>query len=704
MKENESRIARFARHVLGKPLYPYQAEIAGAILSSIFNGEGKIFSVMMARQMGKNQLSAVIEAYLLTCMQEGTIVKAAPTFTPQIINSRLRLLSLLDTPLTRDRVWTSNGYILGLAPRAEAVLLRAHSGPRVMFYSASPESNVVGATADLLLEIDEAQDVSVEKFDRDFRPMAATRNATTVLYGTAWSDDTLLAQQRASNLALQDSTGERRHFEYDWRVLAALNPAYRAFVEQEIARLGEDHLHPDAILPASHQRRWLPAQPSAAHALAGNASLARRANRRHARWLVCRGYGCRRGGTPGAGRHAHTTRQHRHHHWPRLFQRIASALCGSGASTVVDGQTLPGAVCRHRRAGAALGAARARHRCHRPGSRAGLAAPQPPGGGARATLHLHAPHKITPGLSVACPAEQRAPQALRPGGRANLDLRRVLAAASPGTLSPARPRYPRFLRRPRRRPRRLPHQRCPAHRSPQHAFRSPGFHVNPSEKVLSGRRAILNGLLLLCWPSVRLALFLQIRAPAQQCHHDAFNEQDANKLVEGGQRQRQDAERARRRIENQADLAWIQAAKEQAIVQVGETGMHRQQVALHRMLPAHDAMHHYQRHIQNGNAQEHQDEGKLRAAHDRQHGQRDTQKLRAAIPHDDARRIPVVGQKARHRAGKDGRQQRDAILPQRPANDGDKQAGNRHNARRQAIQPVDKIDGVHHAHNPEPGE
>lgn len=242
MTQSESPIARFARHVLGKPLYPYQCEVAEAILDSIEGGHGRIITVMMARQSGKNQLSAVLEAYLLMTRTQGTIVKAAPTFTPQVVNSRLRLLSLLDTPLTRDRVWTSNGYILGLAPRAEAVLLRAHSGPRVMFYSASPESNVVGATADLLLEIDEAQDVSVEKFDRDFRPMAATRNATTVLYGTAWSDDTLLAQQRASNLALQDSTGERRHFEYDWRVLAALNPAYRAFVEQEIARLGEDHL------------------------------------------------------------------------------------------------------------------------------------------------------------------------------------------------------------------------------------------------------------------------------------------------------------------------------------------------------------------------------------------------------------------------------------------------------------------------------
>lgn len=242
MKYTPRQITRFARHVLGKPLYPYQAEIAEAILESVLGGHGRIFTVMMARQSGKNQLSAVIEAYLLTCLAEGTIVKAAPTFTPQIINSRLRLLSLLDTPFTRKRVWTNHGYIVGLAPQAEPALLRTQAGPRVMFYSAGLESNVVGATADLLLEIDEAQDVAREKFDRDFRPMAAVKNATTVLYGTAWSDRTLLAQQRAVNLALEQETGVRCHFEYDWRTLAAINPAYRTYVEQEIARLGEDHL------------------------------------------------------------------------------------------------------------------------------------------------------------------------------------------------------------------------------------------------------------------------------------------------------------------------------------------------------------------------------------------------------------------------------------------------------------------------------
>jgi hypothetical protein len=72
--------------------------------------------------------------------------------------------------------------------------------------------------------------------------MASTTNATTVLYGTAWSDDTLLAIERAKNLEYEERTGIRRHFEHDWRTLAAINPKYKKFVESEIARLGEEHI------------------------------------------------------------------------------------------------------------------------------------------------------------------------------------------------------------------------------------------------------------------------------------------------------------------------------------------------------------------------------------------------------------------------------------------------------------------------------
>src|SRR5205823_14997153 len=114
----------------------------------------------------------------------------------------------------------------GLTPDTSPELLRNQVGPRIMFFSAGPESNIVGATSSLPLEIDEAQHVAIDKYDRDLRPMASTTNATTVLYGTAWSDDTLLAVERAKNLVSEERTGSKRHFEHDWRPLAAITPRY----------------------------------------------------------------------------------------------------------------------------------------------------------------------------------------------------------------------------------------------------------------------------------------------------------------------------------------------------------------------------------------------------------------------------------------------------------------------------------------------
>ncbi|MCS7003267.1 MAG: hypothetical protein NZ518_10505, partial [Dehalococcoidia bacterium] len=62
-----------------------------------------------------------------------------------------------------------------------------------------------------------------------------------VLYGTAWDDQTLLAQIADANEAATRKDGVQRHFVADWQTVAAHNPAYRQFVEAERARLGEDH-------------------------------------------------------------------------------------------------------------------------------------------------------------------------------------------------------------------------------------------------------------------------------------------------------------------------------------------------------------------------------------------------------------------------------------------------------------------------------
>ena len=71
----------FVRNVLNRKLYPYQEIIGEAILDSILNEKGLTITVMLARQTGKNELSAIIETYLLACMEQGTIIKAAPTFS-----------------------------------------------------------------------------------------------------------------------------------------------------------------------------------------------------------------------------------------------------------------------------------------------------------------------------------------------------------------------------------------------------------------------------------------------------------------------------------------------------------------------------------------------------------------------------------------------------------------------------------------------
>jgi hypothetical protein len=79
-------------------LRPYQNEVARAVLDSIQQGKGLTFSVEIARQRGKNELSAHLKVLLLTLYMAtgGNLVKYSPTFKPQTIISMQRLKERLD--------------------------------------------------------------------------------------------------------------------------------------------------------------------------------------------------------------------------------------------------------------------------------------------------------------------------------------------------------------------------------------------------------------------------------------------------------------------------------------------------------------------------------------------------------------------------------------------------------------------------------
>jgi hypothetical protein len=213
-------------------LRPYQREAGRAILRSVREGLGHTITIEIARQGGKNELSAQVETLLLAAASRrgaaSDAIKCAPTFQPQLAMSMRRL-------------WLRLGQAgLGPIARREPNAIVAGQA-RVLFLSAERGAHVVGHTASLLLEVDEAQDVDIDKFDREFRPMAATANATTVYYGTAWDETTLLERAKQANLEAERRDGVRRHFEYDWQVVARHNPAYAAYVESERRRLGDTH-------------------------------------------------------------------------------------------------------------------------------------------------------------------------------------------------------------------------------------------------------------------------------------------------------------------------------------------------------------------------------------------------------------------------------------------------------------------------------
>ena len=212
-------------------LRPYQREVALAVLDSVFRRQGLTFSVEIARQGGKNELSAQLELLLLTLYmtEPQNLVKCSPTFKPQAVISMTRLKDRLNDA-GFDGIWVAElGYIIRLG------------NARAVFLSADESANVVGHTAHILLEIDESQDVSPEKYTKEFKPMGATTNVTTVHYGTTWDDATLLEEIKQTNCELERGDGRRRHFRYDWQAVAEYNPDYLAYVEGEKERLGETH-------------------------------------------------------------------------------------------------------------------------------------------------------------------------------------------------------------------------------------------------------------------------------------------------------------------------------------------------------------------------------------------------------------------------------------------------------------------------------
>lgn len=233
--DRQAPLARFERFALafgGITLRPYQAEAAQAVIDSIRQKAGRSIVILFSRQAGKDELAANLKAYLLARwhVREAGIVEVNPTYKPQTINA----IDRLERRLQKNRLTRGQWH-----KRSDFIRLLGNA--RVTFLSGDGNANVVGAVASLLLIVNEAQDIETAVYDRNFAPMAASTNATRLFMGTAWTSRTLLGRELRRARQAEQQDGLRRVFMYNADDVRRVLPAYGAYVDGEIARLGRQH-------------------------------------------------------------------------------------------------------------------------------------------------------------------------------------------------------------------------------------------------------------------------------------------------------------------------------------------------------------------------------------------------------------------------------------------------------------------------------
>ena len=195
-------------------------------------GEGERFTCTFPRQSGKNETQAQLESAVMSAnlYRGGTIIKLLPTEKNQGQISRQRLEKVLQG--SPDRA------LRELKSVKDKTIL---DSTMIRYSSASPNSKILGMTANLMLEVDEAQSVPTAKFDMEALPMAASTNAVRVFWGTTWDDTTLLSRETREALKDSEKDGLKHHFVTDATEVGKEVPAYADFVRGQIESLGREH-------------------------------------------------------------------------------------------------------------------------------------------------------------------------------------------------------------------------------------------------------------------------------------------------------------------------------------------------------------------------------------------------------------------------------------------------------------------------------
>ena len=221
----------FSRLVVQLPLRQYQAVPVDAVMDSILNKRGHEFLWIFPRQSGKDEAVAQLCVFLLTLFSkiERSIVHTYPTGA-QLSTGVDRLERRL------QNLWLGGDWWSKSKP-----VRRGLGGSQVAFFSGHPLARSEGATANLLLIVNEAQDQVESVVERRFTPMRASANATALYVGTVRTTGDYLWKVKQRLEKLQAKDGYPRVFVVSPYDVGAEVPQYLEFVESQVAAKGRQH-------------------------------------------------------------------------------------------------------------------------------------------------------------------------------------------------------------------------------------------------------------------------------------------------------------------------------------------------------------------------------------------------------------------------------------------------------------------------------
>jgi len=224
-------IRLFSSLVIRVPLRGYQIDPADAVIQSCLGGLGREFLWVFPRQSGKDEAVAQVCAFLLSLFQrvEAGIVHVYPTGA-QVAVGVSRLEHRLENAWWAGRWW-----------RKSPPIRRGLGSAQVSFFSGHAQAKAEGATANLLLIVNEVQDQAERVIERRFTPMRASANATALYVGTVRTTGDYLWRVKERLERLEMSDGIKRVFFVSPYQVGAENASYLEFVEAQVRLKGRQH-------------------------------------------------------------------------------------------------------------------------------------------------------------------------------------------------------------------------------------------------------------------------------------------------------------------------------------------------------------------------------------------------------------------------------------------------------------------------------